>query len=66
MKKPMYRIKEKEGLFYCEYKEYAIFNHTWKPFVKFRGLDEAYGFSSQMNAENALLMEIKRCYIINE
>ena len=66
MKKPKYRIVEKEGLFYCKYKEYAIFNHTWKPFVTWSGLDEAYEFSSRMNAENALLMEIKKYYITHE
>lgn len=66
MKHHKYRIKETEKGFITQYKEYGIFNHVWRPFITWSGLDTAYPYSSRMNAENALLMEIKKQYILHE
>lgn len=65
MRDKIYRVKETKEGFICEYKVSRRFRKdVWMPFVTWSGLDKAYAFSSRMNAENALLMQIKQ-YNIN-
>lgn len=62
-----YRVKETGLGFICEYKVKRRFKKDiWLPFITWSALDNAYPFSSRMNAENALLMEIKKKYILHE
>ncbi len=58
-----FRIVEQDRLFYTEYLKVGLFKDKWLPFVTWSGLDKAYGFSSLINAENALLMEVKKYHI---
>lgn len=62
----IYRVKETKDGFICEYKVSRRFRKDlWMPFVTWSGLESAYPFSSRMNAENALLMQIKNTCIIH-
>ena len=62
-----YRVKETKEGFICEYKVSRKFRKDiWLPFVTYNGSEDAYPFSSRMNAENVLLMEIKKNYILHE
>jgi hypothetical protein len=65
MKIPQHRVRETDKGFVCETIRRGAFKDTWIPFITWSGLDEAYPFSSRMNAENALLMEIKKNYILH-
>jgi hypothetical protein len=67
MRKKIYRVRKTDEGFICEYKVSRMFRKdVWMPFITWYGLSKAYAFSSSMNAENALLMQIKKYNILHE